>query len=80
MNKLKSLISAAVLTFALAVSAAGGIPACNPGETHSPPCAPSSATSEDPASGGGETETPPEVQTVEIVTLVELALQALLLA
>ena len=58
MNRLKSVLAATVLTLALAISATGQAPACNPGET----------------------QTPPEAQSVEIVSLVELALSVLLLA
>jgi hypothetical protein len=82
MNTLKSLVLAAVLTLALAVSAAGQqAPECKPGETQTPPC-PSGAVYDptDPAVVPGETQTPPEAQSVEIVSLVELALHVLLLA
>jgi len=82
MNTFKSLVAAAVLTFALAFSAAGQAPVCNPGETQTPPC-PSALTSDDtddPAVLPGETQNPPEAQSVGIVSLVELALHALLLA
>ena len=80
MNTLKSLVTTVVLTFALGVSAAGQPPVCKPGETQTPPCPSAPVTSEDPALAPGETQTPPEVQSVEIVSLVELALHALLLA
>jgi hypothetical protein len=80
MNTLKSLIAAVVLTFALAVSAAGQAPVCKPGETQTPPCPSAQATSDDSAAVPGETQTPPEVQSVEIGSLVELALHVLLLA
>ena len=80
MNRLKSVLAAAVLTLAFAVSAAGQAPACNPGETQTPPCPSALATSDDPVAVLGETQTPPEDQSVEIVALVELALSVLLLA
>ena len=81
MNRLKSVFAATVLTLALGVSAAGQAPVCNPGETQTPPCAPAPMTSENPGEVvPGETETLPEAQSVEIVSLVELALHALLLA
>ena len=82
MNRLKSLVAAATLTFALAVSAAGEPtpPVCNPGETHTPPCASPLVAPEEPVVLSGATSTLPEAQTVEIVSLVELALYALLLA
>lgn len=79
MNTLKSLIAAATLTLALAVSAAGQASVCNPGETQTPPCPSPLVISEDPALVPGETQTPPEAQSAEIVSLVELALYALLL-
>ena len=79
MNRLKSVLAAAVLTLALAISVTGQAPVCNPGETQTPPC-PSAMTSDDPVGVLGETQTPPEVQSVEIVSLVDLALSVLLLA
>lgn len=80
MNTLKSLVAAVVLTFALTVSAAGQSPVCNPGETHSPPCLSTLVTQEDAALTPVETQTLPKFQSVEIVSLVELALSVLLLA
>ena len=79
MNRLKSVLAAAVVTSALAVSAPGQAPVCNPGETQTPPC-PSAIMSDDPVGVLGETQTSPEAQSVEIVSLVELALSVLLLA
>lgn len=79
MNRLKSVLAAAVLTLALAISATGQAPVCNPGETQTPPC-PSAMMSDDPVGVLGETQTPPDAQSVEIVSLVELALSVLLLA
>ena len=80
MNSLKSVLAAAVLTLAIAVSATGQAPACNPGETQTPPCPSVLGMSDDSAGVLGETQTPPQAQSVEIVSLVELALSALLLA
>ncbi|MGQ0763030.1 MAG: hypothetical protein ACT4OT_13595 [Acidobacteriota bacterium] len=80
MNRLKSVVPAAVLSLALAVSATGQAPTCNPGETHTPPCPSALVTSEDPVAVLGETDTPPEDQSVELVSLVELALSVLFLA
>ena len=81
MNRLKSVLAAAVLTLALAVSATGQQPPdCKPGDTQTPPCLSTLVTSEDPALVPGDTQTPPEVQSIEIVSLVELALSVLLLA
>ena len=81
MNRLKSILAATVLTLALGVSAAGQAPVCNPGETQTPPCPSTLVTSENPVEVmPGETQTPPEAQELEIVSLVELALHALLLA
>ena len=79
MNRLKSVLAAAVLTLAFAFSATGQSPACNPGETQTPPC-PSAMMSDDPVGVLGETQPPPDAQSVEIVSLVELALSVLLLA
>ncbi|MGZ5436101.1 MAG: hypothetical protein ACXWIF_08605 [Pyrinomonadaceae bacterium] len=80
MNRLKSVLAAAVLTLALAVSATGQAPVCNPGETQTPPCPSALMTSDDPVAVLGETQTPPGAQSVEIVSLVELALSVLFLA
>jgi hypothetical protein len=79
MNRLKSVLAAAVLTLALGVSIAGQAPDCKPGDTQTPPCPCGLVvTLEDPALVPDETQTPP--QNVDIVSLVELALYALLLA
>lgn len=81
MNKLKSLVAATTLTFALVIPVAGQTPTCKPGETQTPPCPPASVMSEEPAAVLGETQTQPEVQSGEMVSsLVELALQVLFLA
>jgi len=80
MNRLKSVLAAAVLTFALAGSATGQAPLCNPGDTQTPPCPSALVSSDDPVAVLGEAQTPPEVQSVEILSLVELALSVLLLA
>lgn len=79
MNRVKSLLAAAALTFALAVAAGGqNPPACLPGETLTPPCPSAPATSNESAALG-ETLTPPAAGSVEIMSLVELALDALVL-
>ena len=79
MNRLKSVLAAAVLTLALVVSATGQAPpTCNPGDTQTPPCPSALVTSDDPVAVLGETQTQPEAQSV--VSLVELALSVLLLA
>ena len=80
MNRLKSVLAAAVLTLTLALSAAGQVAVCNPGETQTPPCPSAQTMSDDSVGVLGETQTPPETQSVEIVSLVELALSVLLLA
>lgn len=79
MNRFKSLVAATVLTFVLAIAGAGQAPpACIPGETLTPPCTSAPATSDDSADPG-ETLTPPAAESVEILSLVELALDALML-
>jgi hypothetical protein len=80
MNRFKSVLTAAVLTLALAVSATGQAPVCYRGETQTPPCPSTLVTSDDAVPVLGETQTPPEAQSIEIVSLVELALSVLLLA
>ena len=81
MNRLKSVLAAAALTFTLGISAAGEAPLCQRGETQTPPCPSALETPENPAQVmPGETQTPPKAQEFEIVSLVELALHAVLLA
>ena len=79
MNRFKSLVTATVLMFVLAIAAGGQAPpACLPGETLTPPCPSAPARSDDSAEPG-ETLTPPAAESVEIVSLVRLALDGLLL-
>ena len=81
MNTLKSLVATAALTFALAVATVGQTaPPCVPGNTETPPCPSTQVTLEEPVVVPGATQTLPQAQTVEIASLVELALHALLLA
>ena len=81
MNTLKSLVAAVALTFALAAAAGGQTPPlCVPGQTETPPCPLAQTTSEEPAVVLGETQASPAPQSVALVSLVEFALQALLLA
>ena len=81
MNTLKSLVTAVVLIFALAVAAVGQTaPACVPGNTETPPCPSPHATLEEPVVVPAETQTLAEAQSLQIASLVELALHALLLA
>ena len=81
MNPLKSVVRAVALTFALAVTAVGQTaPPCVPGHTETPPCPSAQATSEEPVVVPAETQTLPEAHSVQIASLVELALHALLLA
>ena len=81
MNTFKSVVGAVALTFALAVSAVGQTaPPCVPGHTETPPCQSVQATPEEPVVVPAETPTLPAAQNVQIASLVELALHALLLA
>ena len=81
MNTIKSLVTAVVLMFALAVAAVGQTaPPCVPGQTETPPCPLAQVTSEEPVEVPGGTQTLPEAQSVQIASLVELALHLLLLA
>lgn len=81
MTRIKTLIAAALLTFVLAVAAGGQQPpACNPGETHTPPCPSAPATTDESFVVPEETLTPPEGQSFEFVSLVEFAFDMLLLA
>jgi hypothetical protein len=80
MNRLKSVLAAAVLTLALGVFATGQQPTCKPGETQTPPCPSTLVISDEPVVVLGASQTPPEPLSVEVVSLVELALSVLLLA
>ena len=81
MNTLKSLVTAVALTFALAVAAVGQTaPSCLPGHTETPPCLSAQATAEEPVVVPGATQALPEGQSVEIASMIELALHVLLLA
>ena len=83
MKNLKRLGAAVVLTFVLGLSAFAGetqTPPCSPpepGETHTPPCAVQPAPDEPTAPR--DTLTPPASNTVDILTVVDAAMNLLLL-
>ena len=83
MKNLKRLGAAVVLTFVLGLSAFAGetqTPPCSPpepGEIHAPPCAVQPAPDEPTAPG--DTLTPPASNTVDILTVVDAAMNLLLL-
>jgi hypothetical protein len=83
MKNLKRLGAAVVLTFVLGLSAFAGetqTPPCSPpepGETHAPPCAVQPAPDE--PTSPGDTLTLPASNTVDILTLVDAAMNLLLL-
>jgi hypothetical protein len=77
MKTLRTLLTPFVLALVICGSALAGetqTPPCAPGETQTPPCtsAPASGDSTEP----GEMNSPP--QSVDIVSLTELALELLL--
>ena len=83
MKNLKRLGAAAVLTVMLSLSVFAGdmpTPPCappEPGQMPTPPCATQMA-SDDPATPG-EVETPPASNTVDMVSVVDAAMNLLLL-
>jgi hypothetical protein len=78
MKNVKRLSAAIVLSCMLGVPAFADCPPLAPGETHSPPCT-SAPTSTDDLIAPEQTETPPAPEEVELITVVELALDLLLL-
>ena len=83
MKNLKRLSAAVVLTLVLSLSALGGevgTPPCappNPGEVGTPPCA-IQMVSDKPAAPG-DISTPPASDTVDIYSVVDAAMNLLLL-
>jgi hypothetical protein len=84
MKNLRRLSTAVLLTLVLAVAAFAGemsSPPCappDPGETQAPPCAAAPMASHDPATPG-QVDTPPASDTVDIVSVVDAAMNLLLL-
>ena len=79
MNRVKSVVAAAALTFFIAVTTAGqALPPCNPGETQGPPCS-IALSSPDDFAPQDETPTTTTADLIEIVSLVECTLYSLLL-
>jgi hypothetical protein len=77
MTKIRTLFATLVLMLVVTGSALAGetqTPPCAPGETQTPPCTLAPAPGD--ATITGETQTPPE--SVDIVSLTELALDLLL--
>jgi hypothetical protein len=82
MKNSRRLSAAVVLTFVLSLSAfAGEIPtppcATDPGETHGPPCA-AAQMSPDASFVPGEVNAPPASNTVDILAVVDAAMNLLL--
>jgi len=81
MKYLKRLGAAFVLTFVLSLSAFAGetdTPPCAPGEISTPPCAAAQMTPDDSAAPG-DISTPPASNTVDILSVVDAAMNLLLL-
>ena len=79
MKNLKRLGAAIALTFALGLSAFAGdvdTPPCAPGDILTPPCAAARLSADDSAAPG-ETDTPPASNTVDIVSVVDAAMNLL---
>jgi len=84
MKNLKRLGAAVVLTFVFSLSAFAGeisSPPCappDPGETHGPPCAAAPMASDD-STAPGEISTPLASDAVDMLTVVDAAMNLLLL-
>jgi hypothetical protein len=79
MNRVKSVVGAAALTFFIAVTTAGQVPpVCNPGETNGPPCS-IALSSPDDSGPQDQMITTTTADLMEIVSLVESTLHSLLL-
>ena len=84
MKNLKRLSAAVLLTFVLSLSAFAGeipTPPCappDPGQMSTPPCAAAPMTPDDSAAPG-EVGTPPASNTLDIVSVVDAAMNLLLL-
>ncbi len=81
MKNLRKLSAAVVLTFMLSLSAFAGemsTPPCAPGDILTPPCAAAPLSADDSAAPG-QTDTPPASDTVDIVSVVDAAMNLLLL-
>jgi len=81
MKYLKRLAAALVLTFVLSLSAFAGeisTPPCAPGEIQTPPCA-AAQPSSDNSAAPGDINTPPASDTVDILSVVDAAMNLLLL-
>lgn len=83
MKNLRKLSTAVLLTLVLAVTAFAGethAPPCappDPGETQAPPCAAAPLSSDD-STAAGEIPTPPASNTVDIIAVVDAAMNLLL--
>jgi hypothetical protein len=79
MNIARRIVAICVLTVVCGVAAfADDPPSCNPGETHGPPCSAALITTDD-STNPGETNSPPAADPIDIKTLVEVTLTALLI-
>ena len=81
MKNLKRLSAAVLLACVLGVSAFGGeisTPPCAPGDILTPPCA-AALLSPDDSTAPGETHCPPASDTVDILSVVDAAMNLLLL-
>jgi len=81
MKNLKRLGTTVVLTFLLSLSAFAGeisTPPCAPGEIQTPPCA-AAQPSADGSAAPGDINTPPASNTVDILSVVDAAMNLLLL-
>ena len=81
MKNLKRLSAAVLLACVLGVSAFGGeisTPPCAPGDILTPPCAAAPMTADDSAAPG-DISTPPASNTVDILSVVDAAMNLLLL-
>jgi hypothetical protein len=75
MTYLKRLGAAVVLTLALGLQAFG----CVPGQIEGPPCIPAAQTAPDDPTAPGIIQTPPAIDSVDLISVAEIALNSLML-
>ena len=78
METLKRLIAVSLLMLVLGVTCFAGAPCSqDPGQTSTPPCSAAPSTTNS-STNTGETNTPPAVDSVDVLSVAEIALEGLL--
>jgi hypothetical protein len=79
MTYLKRLSAAVVLTLVVGLSAFADCPQPAPGIMDTPPCIPATQTAPDDSAAPGQMEAPPASDSVDLISVAEIALNSLLL-